>query len=87
MPTPIAGVEHLVTNSTNMNGRMTADFVCYGCSKWATGSLDVTSPTASWLWAIGPGTAVASDSDAATIQMHSNMGACPETSSSACIHG
>jgi len=53
---------------------MTADIICYACTTWSGGSLDVSSTSAPWMWAAGPGTAVSSDSQGASIQQHRKYG-------------
>lgn len=70
----MSGVSYSVTSSGIANGLMTADISCYGCTTWSGGSLDTSSTSAAWMWAVGPGTTVESDSQSATIQQHKNYG-------------
>lgn len=68
MPTPVTGYEHAVMNSTIADGMMMADVICYACGSWS--SLDTTSSTQRFIHAMGPGSAVSSDDQAATIRQH-----------------
>ena len=77
MPEPIQGVSYTVKRTRVENSTMTADVVCYGCSKWSGGTLDTSSTRAAWIWAAGPGKPVASDANDAHVDEHSEYGKLP----------
>ena len=54
---------------------MVVDFVCHNCTSWSGGTLDLTSPVAPFIWAVGPGASVHSDDvNTQAIQQHSSYG-------------
>lgn len=56
------------------NGLMTANVRCDSCLQWNGGSLDPTSPTSPWIWAVHYGSPLKSDSPSATITQHDEEG-------------
>ncbi|KAB8343277.1 hypothetical protein FH972_022864 [Carpinus fangiana] len=75
MPTPIEGISYRVMNSSIANGMMMADVVCYGCTTWNGGSLNTMATQQDFIYAMGPGQAVADgDSNSAIIRKHNRRG-------------
>ncbi|RMZ78317.1 hypothetical protein DV737_g3934, partial [Chaetothyriales sp. CBS 132003] len=54
----------ITNNVFNVNG------MCIDCRNWTGGSLDITSKSASMIWAIGPAVSLTSDDLNATIRYH-----------------
>ena len=76
MPTVIPNMQYSVTNSSmdSSTGTMTAQFTCYGCTTWPSGTLDTTSTQQSFIYALGPGDTIQSDDPNAQIEQHSQKG-------------
>ena len=75
-PQPIPGVDLIVQSSGTQNSLMTASFICHNCTGRAGGvALDPNSDKQPWIWAVGPGAPVSSNSQAADIEQHSKYGA------------
>jgi flagellar biosynthesis protein FliQ len=53
---------------------MSAYIICYSCNKWSSGSLDLTSTDAPWMWAAGPDQTLQSDNKNANIEEHASYG-------------
>jgi hypothetical protein len=47
---------------------------CENCRHWKTGSLDLKSTEQSWIYALGPGVTMRSDSKTISIERHSEYG-------------
>lgn len=43
------------------------------CDKWATGSMDLTSSSTTWIWAFKNGSPINADSTSTTLSQHDNM--------------
>ena len=52
------------------NGVMTANVKCSSCSNWQGGSMDLTSSSAEWIWAVRSGQQLNSDSPREDISEH-----------------
>lgn len=73
----ISGGEYPAANTYNTNTTlMTVDAVCRNCSTWnnGQGTLDLTSTQAPFIFAVGPGTKLQSDSMTAGIKRHDFYG-------------
>lgn len=57
-----------------IDGYMVANVLCENCTSWKGGSLDLTSPSTSWIWAYKKGNPLDSKSKAANIARHDSMG-------------
>lgn len=64
----------LLDGSGISNGTITANIRCDSCISWSSGKEDVTSSSASWVWAIKYGSLINSDSVSATITQHDVSG-------------
>lgn len=53
---------------------MTVSVICYNCSWPGHPTIDVTATQQPWIWAVGPGTPVSSQSQDASINKHSSYG-------------
>lgn len=74
-PDPISNVDIAVNSSTVQDGVMTANVVCRNCTGRSGGAkLNAMSTKQPWIWAVGPGKAVASDAQDANIDQHANYG-------------
>lgn len=70
-PQQMMGAPYEVIASSMTSGIMSANIRYYGTT-WSTGTVDVNSTSQPWIWAVGPGTAVASDSLTANLLQHRN---------------
>ncbi|RAO67381.1 uncharacterized protein BHQ10_003393 [Talaromyces amestolkiae] len=64
----------LLDGSGISNGTITANIRCDSCISWSGGKEDVTSSSASWVWAVKSGSLIKSDSVSATISQHDTSG-------------
>ncbi|KUL89729.1 hypothetical protein ZTR_00411 [Talaromyces verruculosus] len=64
----------LLDGSGISNGTVTANIRCDSCITWSSGKEDVTSSSASWVWAVKYGNLIKSDSVSATISQHDVSG-------------
>ena len=67
----------LLAGSGITNGTMVVNAHCRNCKTWNGGSLDFTSTTQSWIYAVGPSQTLQSDSTSATIYRHDVYGKPP----------
>ncbi|KAJ9635652.1 hypothetical protein H2204_005612 [Knufia peltigerae] len=63
-----------VVNTSNEGGTLTADIKCLNCTKYSRNPIDTASSAQPWIWAIGPGDPVTSNSQDADINKHSHYG-------------
>jgi hypothetical protein len=61
-------------STSSSDGSMTANIRCDGCISWSGGSMDPTSSSSSWIWAIKDGSPVDSTDLGENLQQHSTMG-------------
>ncbi|KAL9092991.1 MAG: hypothetical protein Q9165_004129 [Trypethelium subeluteriae] len=83
---PRAGVGHvepefssgpqvtLLNGSGVSNGSMTANIKCSNCDSWSGGTMDFTSNSGTWIWAVRSGPALNSDLTDQSILQHSEEG-------------
>lgn len=64
----------LLGGSGIANGNMTANILCQNCNTWNGGSMNLSGPGQSWIWASKQGNPIASDSISAHIQQHDDGG-------------
>lgn len=68
-------IDLVVLSTTIQNSTMTANVVCYNCTKWSSGSsIDVNSTKQPWIWAVGPGDSLVSASQSANFNQHASNG-------------
>ncbi|KAF3940092.1 hypothetical protein ABW19_dt0203289 [Dactylella cylindrospora] len=60
----------ILEGSGIVDGQITALFTCSNCKRWAGGTLDVTSHSASWIWAQNPDQHLESSALQEDIQQH-----------------
>ena len=60
----------LLEGSGIANGNMTANIFCQKCNSWNGGSMNLSGPGQSWIWASKQGNPIRSDSTSAHIQQH-----------------
>ncbi|CAD6583608.1 MAG: hypothetical protein ASARMPREDX12_001319 [Alectoria sarmentosa] len=74
-PEAIDDIDLAVLSSTIQNSTMTANVICYNCTAWSSGSsIDTTSKTQPWIWAVGPGQPLVSASRSVTFNQHASYG-------------
>lgn len=74
-PEAIDNIDLAVLSSTIQNSTMTANVICYNCTAWSSGSsIDTTSNTQPWIWAVGPGEPLVSASQSVTFNQHASYG-------------
>ena len=56
------------------DGSMLANIRCDGCISWSGGSMDPTSTSSSWIWAIKAGSSIDSTSLSENLPQHDSMG-------------
>ena len=75
MPQVVPDIQTQVTNSSvGPDGNMMAEFTCYGCTRWSSGSLDTSSTNQPFIYALGPRDTLQSDDPNAAIEQHSSKG-------------
>ncbi|KZF24428.1 iron reductase domain protein [Xylona heveae TC161] len=75
MPTFAPSIDIEVLDGTSISDDVwTVNAKCSNCRNWNGGSLDVTSKTQPWIYAVGPSGSMASDSQEANIQQHQFFG-------------
>ena len=60
----------LLVGSGIANGNMTANIFCQKCNSWNGGSMNLSGPGQSWIWASKKGNPIRSDSTSAQLQQH-----------------
>ena len=60
----------LLMGSGIANGNMTANIFCQNCNKWNGGSMNLSGPSQSWIWATKKGKPIGADSISAQVQQH-----------------
>ncbi|KAI1617989.1 hypothetical protein EDD37DRAFT_250963 [Exophiala viscosa] len=73
-PEAFDGLQYRVLKTSNDGASLTADVQCFNCTKYSGNSIDITSAKQPWIWAIGPGDPVRSNSQNADIEQHSHYG-------------
>jgi hypothetical protein len=74
-PAPVSGIDYVVQYSAIQDSTMAVDAICRNCTQHlGSNSVDTTSAKQPWIYAIGPGQPVSSDSQDANIEKHSNYG-------------
>lgn len=73
----------LLAGSGVSNGVMTANVRCSNCNSWSGGTMDFTSSSASWIYAVKSGDPLDSDSTSESISQHGNQGSLDFTISDA----
>jgi len=76
-PEAFIGLQYRVLKTSNDGSSLTADIQCFNCTQYSGNSIDITSTEQPWIWAIGPGDPVRSNSQNADIEQHSHYGAVP----------
>ncbi|KAK5309025.1 hypothetical protein LTR93_012280, partial [Exophiala xenobiotica] len=74
-PEAFTGLQYRVLKTSNDGTSLTADIQCFNCTQYSGNSIDITSTEQPWIWAIGPGDHVRSNSQNADIEQHSHYGA------------
>ncbi|CAL5868478.1 uncharacterized protein PFLUO_LOCUS2704 [Penicillium psychrofluorescens] len=64
----------LLEGSGIQDGYMTASIRCDSCLHWSGGSLDTTSPSSSWIWAVREGSPLDTTDQSASIVKHDTEG-------------
>ncbi|KAK5202873.1 hypothetical protein LTR41_011385 [Exophiala xenobiotica] len=73
-PEAFTGLQYRVLKTSNDGTSLTADIQCFNCTQYSGNSIDITSTEQPWIWAIGPGDHVRSNSQNADIEQHSHYG-------------
>ncbi|KAK5215731.1 hypothetical protein LTR72_011218 [Exophiala xenobiotica] len=73
-PEAFTGLQYRVLKTSNDGTSLTADIQCFNCTQYSGNSIDITSTEQPWIWAIGPGDHVRSNSQDADIEQHSHYG-------------
>ncbi|KAJ5109667.1 hypothetical protein N7532_002312 [Penicillium argentinense] len=75
MPTYNSEAKLTVLDGSGVNnGVMTANVRCDSCISWSGGSINPTSSSSSWVWAVKSGSWIESDSPSVSIVKHDNSG-------------
>ncbi|KAK5214548.1 hypothetical protein LTR72_012277, partial [Exophiala xenobiotica] len=73
-PEAFTGLRYRVLKTSNDGTSLTADIQCFNGTQYSGNSIDITSTEQPWIWAIGPGAHVRSNSQNADIEQHSHYG-------------
>ncbi|KAL7275457.1 hypothetical protein RUND412_001585 [Rhizina undulata] len=70
-----SSIEYTLLSGTGISDSlMTANVKCSNCRTWSGGSIDTSSTSQNFIWAVGSGETIRSDSTSYSIQEHSQKG-------------